>query len=66
MRTHLVQGLQFRRDWMSILTATLVISGLCLLAIILDTTQRDPGGAHWLAEAATALGRRGWCGCSER
>jgi hypothetical protein len=41
---------------MSILSATLVISGLCLLAIILDTTQRDPGGAHWLAEVAMVMG----------
>ncbi|WP_338898417.1 hypothetical protein WBG99_24830 [Streptomyces sp. TG1A-60] len=56
LRTHPVQGPQFRRNWMSILSATLVISGLCLLAIILDTTQRDPGGTHWLAEVAIALG----------
>ncbi|MGW0835061.1 hypothetical protein [Streptomyces prunicolor] len=56
LRTHPVQGPQFRRNWMSILSATLVISGLCLLAIVLDTTQRDPGGAHWLGELAIALG----------
>ncbi|WP_306332889.1 hypothetical protein [Streptomyces sp. KL118A] len=56
LRTHPVQGPQFRRNWMSILSATLVTSGLCLLSIILDTTERDPGGAHWLAEVAVTLG----------
>ncbi|MDJ0462983.1 hypothetical protein [Streptomyces sp. H27-C3] len=56
LRTHPVQGPQFRRNWMSILSATLVVSGLCLLTIILDTKQRDPGGAHWLASVAIALG----------
>ncbi|MEU8993863.1 hypothetical protein AB0C95_03400 [Streptomyces caniferus] len=56
LRTHPVQGPQFRRNWMSILSATLVVSGLCLLVIILDTTQRDPGGAHWLAEVANSPG----------
>ncbi|GGU22433.1 hypothetical protein GCM10010289_49930 [Streptomyces violascens] len=56
LRTHPRQGPEFRRNWMSILSATLVISGLCLLAVVLDTTGRDPGGVHWLAEGAAALG----------
>ncbi|MDR3082560.1 MAG: hypothetical protein LBV60_16820 [Streptomyces sp.] len=56
LRTHPQQGPEFRRNWMSILSATLVVSGLCLLAVVLDSTERDPGGAHWLAEGARALG----------
>ncbi|MFI1257506.1 hypothetical protein ACH4U6_27495 [Streptomyces netropsis] len=56
LRTHPQQGSEFRRNWMSILSATLVVSGLCLLAVVLDTTERDPGGAHWLAEGAVTLG----------
>ncbi|MFJ9419131.1 hypothetical protein ACIRPT_33995 [Streptomyces sp. NPDC101227] len=56
LRTHPQQGPEFRRNWMSILSATLVVSGLCLLAVALDTTEHDPVGAHWLAEGAAALG----------
>lgn len=56
LRTDPVQGPQFRRNWTSILSGTLVVSGLCLLAVVLDVTKQDPGGAHWLAEAAAVLG----------
>ncbi|MEV6564363.1 hypothetical protein [Streptomyces kronopolitis] len=56
LRTHPQQGPEFRRNWMSILSATLVVSGLCLLAVALDTTEHDPGGVHWLVEGAAALG----------
>ncbi|MFI0739151.1 hypothetical protein ACH4PU_13825 [Streptomyces sp. NPDC021100] len=56
LRTHPQQGPEFRRNWMSILSATLVVSGLCLLAVVLDITERDSGGVHWLAEVAVALG----------
>ncbi|MCX5282996.1 hypothetical protein [Streptomyces sp. NBC_00198] len=56
LRTHPMQGPQFRRNWVSILGATLVVSGLCLLATVLDITERDTGGVHWLAELAMALG----------
>jgi hypothetical protein len=47
---------QFRRNWVSILSATLLISGVCLLATVLDTTEADPGGVHWMVEAALLLG----------
>ncbi len=47
---------QFRRNWVSILSATLLISGMCLLATILDTTEGDPGGVHWMVEASLLLG----------
>nr|WSZ14116.1 hypothetical protein OH837_12675 [Streptomyces canus] len=47
---------QFRRNWVSILSATLLISGACLLATVLDTTEADPGGVHWMVEAALLLG----------
>nr|WP_240979301.1 hypothetical protein [Streptomyces sp. HNM0574] len=56
LRTHPVQGPQFRRNWRSVLGATLAVSGLCLLAMILDTTDSDRGGVHWLAEFAICLG----------
>lgn len=48
-------GPQFRGNWVSIVSATLTVCGLCLLATILDTTERDPGGVHWLAEVAIVL-----------
>src|SRR5690606_7349512 len=47
---------QFRRNWVSVLSATLLISAVCLLAIILDTTETDPGGVHWAVEGALVLG----------
>ncbi|MGD6745424.1 hypothetical protein ACOKM3_26760 [Streptomyces sp. BH106] len=47
---------QFRRNWVSILSATLVIAGACLLATILDVTEGDGGGVHWLVETALILG----------
>jgi hypothetical protein len=47
---------QFRRNWVSILSATLLISGICLLAIALDTTETDPSGVHWAVEGALVLG----------
>ncbi|MEU8912865.1 hypothetical protein [Streptomyces nigrescens] len=56
LRTHPQKGPEFRRNWMSILSATLVVSGLCLLAVVLDNTEHDAVGAHWLAEGAAALG----------
>lgn len=56
LRTNPHLGPVFRRNWVSILSATLVIAALCLVATVLDTTERDPGGVHWLAEAAMALG----------
>ncbi|MFF8614576.1 hypothetical protein [Streptomyces sp. NPDC015350] len=56
LRTHRVQGTQFRRNWLGVLGATLAVSGLCLIALILDTTESDPGGVHWLAEFAVCLG----------
>lgn len=56
LRTHPVQGVQFRRNWLGVLGATLAVSGLCLLAMALDTTESDPGGVHWLAEIALCLG----------
>ncbi|MBP2061605.1 hypothetical protein [Streptomyces iranensis] len=56
LRTNRRLGPQFRRNWVSILSATLTISGLCLLATVLDTTEHDPGGVHWLTEIAIILG----------
>ncbi|MFE2744282.1 hypothetical protein ACFXKX_07945 [Streptomyces scopuliridis] len=47
---------QFRRNWVSILSATLFISGVCLLATALDTTEADPGGVHWAVEGVLILG----------
>ncbi|WP_405517610.1 hypothetical protein [Streptomyces canus] len=47
---------QFRRNWVSVLSATLFISAVCLLAIALDTTEKDPGGVHWAVEGALLLG----------
>lgn len=47
---------QFRRNWVSILSATLLIAGVCLLATALDTTETDPGGVHWMVEGALLLG----------
>ncbi|MGW0731943.1 hypothetical protein [Streptomyces sp. NPDC002851] len=49
-------GFQFRRNWVSILSATLLISGACLLAMILDVTEADSGGVHWMVEATLILG----------
>ncbi|MFJ1709525.1 hypothetical protein [Kitasatospora sp. NPDC088346] len=56
LRTSEALGSQFRRNWVSILSATLAISGICLLASILDTTGRDHGGVHWAVELALLLG----------
>ncbi|MEU2304851.1 hypothetical protein [Streptomyces misionensis] len=47
---------QFRRNWVSVLSATLLISAVCLLATALDTTETDPGGVHWAAEGVLVLG----------
>ncbi|MDX3361604.1 hypothetical protein ACIBWG_18295 [Streptomyces griseoaurantiacus] len=47
---------QFRRNWVSVLSATLLIAAVCLLAIVLDTTKTDPGGVHWAVEGALLLG----------
>jgi hypothetical protein len=47
---------QFRRNWVSVLSATLFIAAVCLLAIVLDTTEKDPGGVHWAVEGALILG----------
>ncbi|WP_239008578.1 hypothetical protein [Streptomyces sp. Tue 6075] len=47
---------QFRRNWVSILSATLLIAGVCLLATVLDVTEGDSGGVHWMVEAALILG----------
>ncbi|GAA3083302.1 hypothetical protein ACFQ0X_21925 [Streptomyces rectiviolaceus] len=47
---------QFRRNWVSVLSATLLISATCLLAIVLDTTETDPGGVHWAVEGVLILG----------
>lgn len=56
LRTAVPLASQFRRNWVSILSATLLISGVCLLATVLDTTKTDPGGVHWTVEAALLLG----------
>ncbi|MDT9698691.1 hypothetical protein [Streptomyces sp. P17] len=56
LRTAAHLASQFRRNWVSILSATLLISGVCLLATALDTTEADPGGVHWMVEAALLLG----------
>ncbi|MDK1473020.1 hypothetical protein QNO07_06195 [Streptomyces sp. 549] len=47
---------QFRRNWVSVLSATLLISGTCLLATVLDTTETNPEGVHWAVEGALILG----------
>lgn len=47
---------QFRRNWVSVLSATLLVSATCLLATTLDTTEKDPGGVHWAVEDALLLG----------
>ena len=47
---------QFRRNWVSVLSATLLIAGVCLLATALDTTETDPGGVHWAVEGVLILG----------
>ena len=56
LRTSPALGSQFRRNWVSVLSATLAISGICLLATILDTTAHDNGGVHWAVELALLLG----------
>ncbi|MGW2566890.1 hypothetical protein [Streptomyces sp. NPDC001537] len=56
LRTAAHLASQFRRNWVSILSATLLISGVCLLATALDTTEADPGGVHWVVEAVLLLG----------
>jgi hypothetical protein len=56
LRTAAHLASQFRRNWVSILSATLLIAGVCLLATALDTTEADPGGVHWMVEAALLLG----------
>ncbi|MGX2996010.1 hypothetical protein JNUCC64_17290 [Streptomyces sp. JNUCC 64] len=48
-------GSQFRRNWVSILSATLLVAGICLLATVLDVTEGDSGGVHWMVEAAFVL-----------
>ncbi|MFI1864270.1 hypothetical protein [Streptomyces jumonjinensis] len=48
-------GSQFRRNWVSIMSTTLLVAGVCLLATVLDVTERDPGGVHWIVEAAFLL-----------
>ncbi|MBQ1122213.1 hypothetical protein KBY19_19135 [Streptomyces sp. B15] len=56
LRTSRELGHQFRKNWVSVLSATLLIAGVCLLATVLDTSEADPGGARWLVEAAMLLG----------
>lgn len=52
---------QFRRNWVSVLSATLLVAATCLIAIALDTTETDPGGVHWAAEGALILGAARAC-----
>lgn len=47
---------QFRRNWVSVLSATLFIAAVCLLAIVVDTTEKHPGGVSWAVEGALILG----------
>ncbi|MGW7293157.1 hypothetical protein ACWGIB_12340 [Streptomyces xiamenensis] len=55
LRTSGHLGSQFRRNWVSILSATLLVAGICLLATVLDVSERDSGGVHWMVEAAFIL-----------
>lgn len=47
---------QFRRNWVSILSATIIIAGVCLIATVLDVRPKDTWGVHWMVEAALVLG----------
>ncbi|MEV6568390.1 hypothetical protein [Streptomyces kronopolitis] len=47
---------QFRRNWVSILSATIIIAGVCLTATVLDVRPKDTWGVHWMVEAALVLG----------
>lgn len=48
-------GASLRKNWSSILTGMLLISGGCLALLIVDRT-RSLGGAGWFAEALLILG----------
>ncbi|MFE6739147.1 hypothetical protein [Streptomyces tubercidicus] len=47
---------QFRRNWVSILSATIIIASVCLTATVLDVRPKDTWGVHWVVEAALVLG----------
>ncbi|TXL86896.1 hypothetical protein [Streptomyces sp. IB2014 016-6] len=48
-------GVSLRRNWSGILSAMLVVTAVCLLALIFDTDKK-PGNIGWLAESALVLG----------
>ncbi|GGU20751.1 hypothetical protein GCM10010259_08760 [Streptomyces daghestanicus] len=48
-------GTSLRRNWSGILSSMLVITAVCLLALIFDTAK-NPGLTGWLVEAALLLG----------
>lgn len=48
-------GSSLRRNWGGILSAMLIVTAVCLLALILDTGKK-PGSAGWLVETALSLG----------
>ncbi|MEU6592670.1 hypothetical protein ABZ923_26155 [Streptomyces sp. NPDC046881] len=48
-------GASLRRNWGGILSSMLIITGICLLALMLDS-QKNPGLTGWLVEVALLLG----------
>lgn len=48
-------GSSLRRNWSGTLTSMLMVSGICLVALILDN-GKSPGGTGWLVELSLLLG----------
>ncbi|MEU7345703.1 hypothetical protein ABZ778_17590 [Streptomyces bacillaris] len=48
-------GVSLRRNWGGILSSMLVVTAICLLALIFDT-DKHPGYMGWLVESALLLG----------
>jgi hypothetical protein len=48
-------GTSLRRNWGGVLSSMLIITAVCLLALILDTSKK-PGATGWLVEAVLFLG----------
>lgn len=48
-------GASLRRNWSSVLSAMLIVTATCLLALIIDT-HKGPGAIGWAIEFALTLG----------
>lgn len=47
-------GTSLRRNWSSILSAMLIVTAACLIALIADT-EKNPGGIGWVIELSLTL-----------